>query len=105
MKVHFLFAVFLAFVFIRFAEPAETRPELILQAGHTGSVLCVAISPDGKWLASGGNDSTIKIWDLKTGRLLRTLYGHNAKVLAIAISPNSHYILSAADDGTARLWD
>ncbi len=86
-------------------ESADTRPELVLQAGHTGSILTLAISPDGRFLVSGGQDSTVKIWDLRTGNILRTLYGHNAKITSVAISPDSRFIASAADDGTARLWD
>ena len=86
-------------------EAADTKPELVLQTGHTGSILALAISPDGRWLVSGGQDSTLKIWDLKSGTLLRTLYGHNAKISSVAVSPDNRYIASSADGGTARLWD
>src|SRR5262245_5972435 len=47
------------------------RPELILQTGHTQSVNAVAFSPDNRWLASGGKDNVIKIWDLTNGNILR----------------------------------
>ncbi|MCI0411519.1 WD40 domain-containing protein [bacterium] len=42
-------------------EAADTRPELVLQTGHTGSILTLTISPDGRWLVSGGQDSTVKM--------------------------------------------
>lgn len=88
-----------------FVASAEEPPELVLQTGHSGSIHALAISPDGKWLVSGGQDSTLKIWNLQTGNLLRTLYGHNSKVVDVAISPDGRYVASAADDGTARLWE
>src|SRR5215471_19228304 len=64
------------------------RPELILQTGHTKSANAAAFSPDNRWLASGGKDNLIKIWDLTTGNVLRTLYGHSSNVNALAISPD-----------------
>jgi WD40 repeat protein len=84
---------------------AEQPPELVFQAGHVGAINTVEISPDGQWLVSGGQDSTLKIWSLRSGNLLRTLYGHNAKVTSVAISPDGRFVASAADDGTARLWE
>src|SRR5712692_10218274 len=51
------------------ATPSD-KPELILQTGHTRSANAVAFSPDNRWLASGGKDNLIKIWDLTTGKVL-----------------------------------
>src|SRR5467141_2677177 len=56
------------------ATPGD-KPELILQTGHTRSANAVAFSADDRWLASGGKDNIIKIWELATGNVLRTLYG------------------------------
>ena len=64
------------------------KPELILQTGHTRSANAVAFSPDNRWLASGGKDNVIKIWDLATGNVLRTLYGHTSNVNALVVSPD-----------------
>src|SRR5207247_7702761 len=61
------------------ATPGD-KPELILQTGHTRSANAVAFSPDNRWLASGGKDNVIKIWDLANGNVLRTLYGHTSNV-------------------------
>jgi len=77
---------------------AGKRPELILQTGHTGSVNAVAFSPDNRWLASGGKDNVIKIWDLATGNILRTLYGHTANVNALVVSPDGKLLASGSGD-------
>lgn len=87
-----------------FLNAQTYRPELILQMGHTRSIVALAISPDSKWLASGSQDSTVKIWELSTGRLLRTLYGHSGKINAIAISRDGQWLASAGEDRLVRLW-
>src|SRR5437879_6324517 len=56
-------------------------------AGHHGSVMAVAFSPDGKVLASSSRDKTIKLWDVATGALIRTLTEHTADVYDVAFSP------------------
>ena len=80
--------------------PAATgdKPELILQTGHTKSVNAVVFSPDNRWLASGGKDNVIKIWDLANGNVLRTLYGHTSNVNALAVSPDGKLLASGSGD-------
>jgi WD40 repeat protein len=72
--------------------------------GHSRWVMAVAISLDGRLLASGGLDDLIKVWDLETGELLRTLTGHRRAVNCLAISPNGQFLLSGSDDHTIRIW-
>ena len=79
------------------ANPGD-KPELILQTGHTKSANAVAFSPDNRWLASGGKDNVIKIWDLATGNILRTLYGHTSNVNALAVSPDGKLLASGSGD-------
>jgi WD40 repeat protein len=79
------------------ASPGD-KPELILQTGHTRSANAVAFSPDNRWLASGGKDNVIKIWDLATGNVLRTLYGHTSNVNALAVSPDGKLLASGSGD-------
>ena len=76
----------------------SNKPELILQTGHTRSVNAVVFSPDNRWLASGGKDNVIKIWDLATGNILRTLYGHTTNVNALAVSPDGKLLASGSGD-------
>ena len=68
-------------------------------------VLDVVWSPDGQILASGHNDTKIRLWDVKTGKLIKTLEGHTDVVFSVAWSPNGHMLASGADDSTFRLWD
>ncbi|CAD5942208.1 putative WD repeat-containing protein alr3466 [Planktothrix tepida] len=73
-------------------------------AAHSSWVKALAISPDGKVLASGSNDKTIRLWDLKDGNRMRTIEGHTEAVNAIAFSPNGQILASGSDDRTIRLW-
>ncbi|OCK96077.1 putative G-protein beta WD 40 repeat-containing protein [Cenococcum geophilum 1.58] len=74
-------------------------------AGDSGWVHAVAFSPDGKQIASGSSDWTIKLWDAMTGDLQKTLAGHSGWVHAFAFSPDSKQIASGSSDETIKLWD
>lgn len=72
--------------------------------GHLSWVRTVVIHPDGKTLASGGGDRTIKIWNLETGELLKILSAHTAWVRALAISADGSLLASCSNDRTIKLW-
>lgn len=73
------------------------------------SVLCLAVSPDGKTLAAGGCDRAIRVWDISAGvvtaKLTQTIENHADWVLGISISADGKYLVSASRDKTAKVWD
>src|ERR1700676_1143729 len=68
--------------------------------GHTDIVSSVAFSPDGKTLASGSRDNTIKLWDVQQGKERATLSGHTNKVSSVAYSPDGKTMASGSWDKT-----
>jgi WD40 repeat protein len=85
----------------------QPEPPLWLRSleGHTGGVNAVAVSPDGRFIVSGSDDRTVKVWELESGRLLRSLEGHADRVWAVAVSPDGRFIVSGSDDRTVKVWE
>jgi len=83
---------------------AITGSKAAILTGHTDSVRSLAFSLDGIFLVSGGDDNTVKLWDVQTGGVVKTFYGHTSYVLSVSISPDCTTIASGSGDKTIHLW-
>jgi len=83
------------------AATLEVAPRL----GHTDFVNAVAFSSDGRYILSGSNDTTMRLWEVATGKEYRIFKGFPSFVLAVAISPDGRYVAAAGRDTTMRLWE
>ena len=65
----------------------------------------VAVTADGRYVVSGSDDHTVKVWELESGRLLRSLEGHRGWVRAVAVTADGRYVLSGSNDRTVKVWE
>lgn len=72
--------------------------------GHSGTVYSTSFSPDNKYLLSGSEDKTVRLWSMDTHTALVSYKGHNHPVWDVSFSPLGHYFATASHDQTARLW-
>lgn len=72
--------------------------------GHSNSIECIACSPDGRYVASGSRDGTIRIWEIESGRLKKVLKGHEF-VNTVSWSPDGKWLLSSGAYDKVILWD
>ena len=71
---------------------------------QTEAVNSIAFDPTGRWLASGGDDKTVTIWDFNAMRIALQLRGHTNSVMSVAFSPDGKFVASGSKDQTVRVW-
>ena len=99
-----LFVLAIVLMVPRFTNPRNWTDVLTLKTNQD-NVECVQFTRDGKWLASGSADQTIKLWDVDNARESFTLTGHRYAVFAVAFSADGKTLFSGSPDSSVRLWD
>ena len=84
---------------------SQTDQSIATLGGLGSSISSVAFSSDGTKIASGSSDSTIRLWDLASGKELSVLRGHESEVVSVAFSPDGKTLASGSDDKSIRIWD
>lgn len=101
--------VFILLNVLFFVNPVFTQSEsplkTVLQQGHIDYIKTYDFTPDNQYLVTGSFDHVLILWELRSGKQIRTFFGHTASIRSVAISPNQNYILSVAANNTAKLFD
>lgn len=79
--------------------------ETIIQKGHELAVVTVAISADSSYVATGSKDKSAKLWEMNTGREVRSFLGHEATVTSLEFTSDGKYLISGSNDKSVRIWD
>lgn len=87
---------------------AELAYPRLTFTGHSESITSVTISPNGLTAISGSADKTVKVWNLKTGQLIRTLTGHSSEISSVAVSPDGNFLAVGISDtprSNVKVWN
>ncbi|CAJ0854716.1 11188_t:CDS:10 [Entrophospora sp. SA101] len=79
--------------------------KLFRLSGDSDLITTFGITPDDKLLVSASRSLLVKIWDLKTGKLLRTFRAHDSPIIVMAIDPTSSLVATGSADGVVKIWD
>jgi len=85
--------------------PGKSSPEIQTLGGHNGRVWSIAFSPDGRTLVSGGEDLTVRLWDVATGECVAEWSAHTDWVRSVAFSPDGRSVATASYDRSIKIWD
>ncbi|NVO04095.1 MAG: caspase family protein [Bacteroidetes bacterium] len=99
-KIGLLYLMVSVFCFV-----SAQKAELILPIGHIDKINSISFSNDNKYILSGSCDQTAKIWEVKTGKELRTFSGHTQKITSVCFSADGKNIFTASSDKTIKQWN
>ena len=83
----------------------ETPDGRLVLGGGSSWITIVSVTPDGVRAVSAGDDKTLRVWNLETGRCLRVLEGHSGTVRSVSVTPDGRRAVSASADKTLRVWE
>lgn len=75
------------------------------QQGHRTDMNCLAYSPDGQYIVTGGDDGNMKLWNTMTGFCMLAFHEHTSSISSVLFSHNRKFVASASLDGTVRAYD
>lgn len=93
--------VMISLSFFSYGQSIET----IIQKGHELAVIAVAISPDSNYVATGSRDKSAKLWEISSGREVRSFLGHEASVNGLDFSGDGKYLITSSGDNSVRIWE
>ena len=105
VRVKVIMSLLLCFPGLVNITAQEQTIETVIQTGHYASVRAVAFSPDGKLAATGSADKTIKLWEVATGREIRSYLGSVGTVHQLAFRPDGKHLASFDAEYKLKLWD
>src|SRR5262249_1523537 len=85
--------------------PVPELKERVQLRGHSGPIHCVGLTSDGKVLASGSADKSVRLWDPTTGQFLASLDGHTSGVRRLSFAPDDRALVTGDEEGNVKLWD
>lgn len=83
----------------------QSEQYVMKQQGHSSEMNCIAYSPDGQYIVTGGEDAKVKVWNVNNGFCFVTFSEHASAVTALEFSNNKKFLVSASLDGTVRAYD
>ncbi|TNE55998.1 MAG: hypothetical protein EP338_01575 [Bacteroidetes bacterium] len=84
---------------------AQNKADVVLSMGHTDQINCLEISPDGKWMLTGGNDNLVKLWDMASGKEMRSFTGNDGRMVKVRFSPDGKYMLGLNYQEQINVWN
>lgn len=84
---------------------AQQKAQIFVQLGHTDQVRSVAFSPDGRYLASVGQEAGVKLWEVASGREITTIAGKASGYFSVVFSADGKYLLAGGGEGVLELFD